>query len=177
MMTITATDEEMDFIRKILESPDDDAPRLVFADWLEEQGKDHAAEMLRKQVIYNKSILSKNSRFAAKWFPEDEPNLSSWEKGFNEIIQCSAEWWLQHAAEMLTFHPVRMVRLTTIPILSFGHHREGAYVSLRHNTGIICEFGVKIPFDQHKDNRTWVEQLLHANWPHIEFVFLSENGA
>jgi uncharacterized protein (TIGR02996 family) len=27
-----------DFLRAICESPDDDAPRLVFADWLDEHG-------------------------------------------------------------------------------------------------------------------------------------------
>ena len=36
------------FMRMIIESPDDDGPRLVYADWLEEQG-DARAELVRIQ--------------------------------------------------------------------------------------------------------------------------------
>lgn len=36
------------FIRAILEAPDDDAPRLVFADWLEDHGADHGADHERE---------------------------------------------------------------------------------------------------------------------------------
>src|SRR5205814_20730 len=34
-------------VRTILKSPDDDAPRLVFADWLDEHGQADAAELIR----------------------------------------------------------------------------------------------------------------------------------
>lgn len=37
------------FIRSIQESPDDDGPRLVYADWLEEQGDSDRAELIRVQ--------------------------------------------------------------------------------------------------------------------------------
>ncbi len=40
--------EEGDFIRAILAAPDDDTPRLVFADWLEERG-DPRGEFIRVQ--------------------------------------------------------------------------------------------------------------------------------
>jgi uncharacterized protein (TIGR02996 family) len=39
-----------DFVEFILAHPDDDAPRLVFADWLEEQGDSDRAEFIRVQV-------------------------------------------------------------------------------------------------------------------------------
>ncbi len=38
------------FLKAILENPDDDAPRLVFADWLEEHGDGPRAEFIRAQV-------------------------------------------------------------------------------------------------------------------------------
>jgi uncharacterized protein (TIGR02996 family) len=38
------------FLATILEHPDDDAPRLVFADWLEEQGATDRAEFIRVQM-------------------------------------------------------------------------------------------------------------------------------
>jgi uncharacterized protein (TIGR02996 family) len=47
-MLHTATDAA--FIRSILDAPDDDAPRLVYADWLDEQGEADRAEFIRLQV-------------------------------------------------------------------------------------------------------------------------------
>lgn len=41
--------DEAAFIRAICESPGDDAPRLVFADWLEERGQAERAEFIRSQ--------------------------------------------------------------------------------------------------------------------------------
>lgn len=38
------------FIRTILENPDDDGPRLVYADWLEEDGRAERAEFIRLQI-------------------------------------------------------------------------------------------------------------------------------
>ena len=38
------------FLQTILESPDDDAPRLVFADWLDEHGNGEQAEFIRVQI-------------------------------------------------------------------------------------------------------------------------------
>src|SRR5436190_4390863 len=34
----------------VCEAPDDDAPRLVFADWCEEHGEPHRAEFIRLQL-------------------------------------------------------------------------------------------------------------------------------
>jgi uncharacterized protein (TIGR02996 family) len=41
--------EEQAFVRAILDNPDDDTLRLIFADWLEEQG-DPQGEFIRIQV-------------------------------------------------------------------------------------------------------------------------------
>jgi uncharacterized protein (TIGR02996 family) len=37
------------FLQAILDVPDDDSPRLVYADWLEEQGQMDKAEFIRVQ--------------------------------------------------------------------------------------------------------------------------------
>lgn len=47
---MTATGEEAGFIRSICERPEDDTPRLVYADWLQERGEDDRAEFIRAQV-------------------------------------------------------------------------------------------------------------------------------
>src|SRR5215471_8366549 len=41
---------EQAFLADILEHPDDDAPRLVFADWLDENGDPERAEFIRLHV-------------------------------------------------------------------------------------------------------------------------------
>ena len=47
-MLDTATDTA--FLRTILADPDDDAPRLIYADWLDENGDSDRAEFIRLQV-------------------------------------------------------------------------------------------------------------------------------
>jgi uncharacterized protein (TIGR02996 family) len=43
-------DEMIPFLRAVAENPGDDAPRLVFADWLNENGHPERAEFIRTQV-------------------------------------------------------------------------------------------------------------------------------
>ena len=38
------------FLEDILAHPDDDTPRLIFADWLDEQGDSARAEFIRVQI-------------------------------------------------------------------------------------------------------------------------------
>src|SRR5690349_17980473 len=42
--------QEDAFLQAIIDSPDDDAPRLLFADWLEERGDVARAEFIRVQI-------------------------------------------------------------------------------------------------------------------------------
>jgi|GEM_PF-7105503 len=42
--------DEEDFLRVIISSPDEDTPRLVFADWLEETGDHDRAAFIRLQI-------------------------------------------------------------------------------------------------------------------------------
>src|SRR5262245_49711218 len=46
----TASGEREALYAAVCESPDDDAPRLVFADWLEEHGQEAWAALIRAQV-------------------------------------------------------------------------------------------------------------------------------
>ncbi|MBL8796638.1 MAG: TIGR02996 domain-containing protein [Planctomycetia bacterium] len=43
------TPDEAGFFRTILDHPDDDAPRLIYADWLEDRGESERAEFIRVQ--------------------------------------------------------------------------------------------------------------------------------
>jgi uncharacterized protein (TIGR02996 family) len=41
--------EHLGFLRAVIDAPDDDVPRLVYADWLDEQGEHERAEWIRVQ--------------------------------------------------------------------------------------------------------------------------------
>lgn len=47
---MTELDEREAFLRSIFDAPDDDTPRLVFADWLEERGEEIAARAIRLSI-------------------------------------------------------------------------------------------------------------------------------
>lgn len=42
--------QEEAFLQAILEFPDDDTPRLIYSDWLEEHGQEERAELIRVQI-------------------------------------------------------------------------------------------------------------------------------
>jgi uncharacterized protein (TIGR02996 family) len=50
LMTELNMSEREAFQRAICENPDDDTPRLVFADWLQEHGEEERAEFIRLQI-------------------------------------------------------------------------------------------------------------------------------
>lgn len=63
------------FIATILERPDKDGPRLVYADWLEEQGESHYAEFIRVGIqaivpthqTHPTEVLCEPGKFECDW--------------------------------------------------------------------------------------------------------------
>src|SRR5436305_105671 len=53
-----------DLFRAVLENPDDDAPRLVYADWLDEHGQPERAEFIRLQCA-----MARIPAETARWRP------------------------------------------------------------------------------------------------------------
>src|SRR5262245_14232132 len=50
--------QETAFLHSIVEDPDDDAPRLIFADWLDEHGRPDKAAFVRLEVEYSREPKS-----------------------------------------------------------------------------------------------------------------------
>ncbi len=50
------TAEERALLRAVCEAPDDDLPRLVYADWLEEHGRPVRAEFIRLQCAWARAL-------------------------------------------------------------------------------------------------------------------------
>jgi uncharacterized protein (TIGR02996 family) len=133
------------FLRAILAHPTDDGPRLVAADWWDEQGAAARAEFVRVQCElarlepaarkprgqrkYGKRIRALNRRelklYRGGWDAEVIPSAwvtaneiypaSVYRRGFVEEVICPAADFLAHADAILAACPLRRVRLTTWP--------------------------------------------------------------
>lgn len=142
--------------------PDEDTPRLVYADWLDEHGEGERAELIRVQcelarlhtcecapslfvqpgctvcgdvkALYRRRyhlLVNLCDQFRPSvphsWAVDLDGDLpddhfapgSSVSRGFTELVRCSAVDWLAHGDAILAEHPVREVRLTTLPQLTW----------------------------------------------------------
>ncbi|MBY0228736.1 MAG: TIGR02996 domain-containing protein [Gemmataceae bacterium] len=97
------------FLADIRENPEDDTPRLVFADWLADHGEEERGEFIRAQVRGEEARL-----------PEASPDLPgiSWgdhERGFVEQVTAeTAEAFLQNAEAILAAAPVFRLKLERV---------------------------------------------------------------
>ncbi|MFO0929962.1 MAG: TIGR02996 domain-containing protein [Gemmataceae bacterium] len=120
------------FLASIVEHPDDDAPRLIFADWLDDHGNADRAEFIRVQVESARvppssargvTLLRREAELRQRG--EDEwrtrlPQLDgvSWEgfsRGFVEAVFVeTVEQFLQHADALFAAAPLRSVQIGTL---------------------------------------------------------------
>ena len=132
------------FIEAIRQNLDDDAPRLIYADWLEERGENERAEFIRVQCELARIAgcscdtvrglpkygwclecsLKDRERELLLAMPNEQHTMNRpssgtwtwiWHRGFIDSITCTAADWLHHGDAILAEHPVREVRLTTWP--------------------------------------------------------------
>jgi uncharacterized protein (TIGR02996 family) len=120
-----ASSPEDAFLQTILEHPDDDIPRLVFADWLEEHGNPRGAfirlqcerakltphDPAWKTLLAQEAALLK--QFETEW---SKPMLRlvdaiHYRRGFIEHVSVSATKLLKNAERLFRLAPVCSVRL------------------------------------------------------------------
>jgi uncharacterized protein (TIGR02996 family) len=117
--------DEEEFLQAIIAEPDDDGPRLVFADWLEERG-DPRAEFIRVQCelasrpardgrrpgweAREKALLAQHGK---AWLGPLAGLVTAWEfrRGFVEQITISATNLLEHVSLIFGCAPLRRLRL------------------------------------------------------------------
>jgi uncharacterized protein (TIGR02996 family) len=117
--------QEDAFIADVIDHPDDEAPRLIFADWLEDHGQSERAEFIRTQIdshrldVYDprqielaareKALLK---RFTSKWMPGLKSHLSDWtfRRGLLDEVVVRVEMLLRHA-DKLAAHPIQTLYL------------------------------------------------------------------
>ncbi len=113
------------FLDAIHAAPDDDTPRLIYADWLDENGDPDRAEFIRLQIdsarlpegdprgvdldVRAEEILAARE---TEWLGEWSERLVHWsfQRGFLDAITIEAEPFLTRGDELFQRFPVRKVR-------------------------------------------------------------------
>jgi uncharacterized protein (TIGR02996 family) len=126
---------EADFLRGILDDPDSDTPRLVFTDWLEEQGDDLRANFIRTQIElshipYNaagwKEVFDRQHALRLRYEPRWRKQLPPWtaylrlqlRRGFGGHASTTIPNFLKHSKKLFQLEPIQHVRLE---IHDFSH--------------------------------------------------------
>src|SRR5262245_19590058 len=136
-------------LRAILATPDDDAPRLVYADWLDEQGESDRAAFIRAQVELarlpadepsrtglvqiERTLLGANRDAWSKWLPV-WVSAHEFCRGFVEWIQCQAADFIAHADAVRSRTPIHGVRLDGKQRIAVALFRSRALEGLRSLT-------------------------------------------
>jgi uncharacterized protein (TIGR02996 family) len=117
------------FLQDILAHPEDDAPRLIFADWLEEQGDAESvarAEFIRVQCALAAAQLPEEKRgdlvrreqqildeWTEQWVRPIRRLVRSWSfhRGFIDEASMLAHIFLKHAGRLFRRTPIQHLRL------------------------------------------------------------------
>jgi uncharacterized protein (TIGR02996 family) len=116
------------FLQAIIDHPDDDAPRLVYADWLEEHGDADRAEFIRVQCRLaardgepdglaqlrerERQLLANELRWTAPL--HGLVQRARFVRGFAERVTLTAEQFLAHADALFRLTPVRHLILIDV---------------------------------------------------------------
>jgi uncharacterized protein (TIGR02996 family) len=103
------------FRLSILDRPDDDGPRLVYADWLEDEGESDRAELIRLQCGAGDPGRERDliARFGASWAGPvvRQAYGYTFRRGFVEEITVEAAMFLDLGERLFDAAPIRLVRL------------------------------------------------------------------
>jgi len=120
--------QEAVFLERICADPEDDGPRLVFADWLDERN-DPRGEFIRVQVALARTAADDPrardlrdreatllARYQAPW-SDRLRGMAPWtefRRGFIETVNVEARVFLRRAGELFRLAPVRHVRFLDV---------------------------------------------------------------
>jgi uncharacterized protein (TIGR02996 family) len=117
--------DERAFFERIRDEPADDGPRLIYADWLEENGQPDRAEFVRLQVAVDRLadddprraelrerervLLEANEK---RWAADLAPLVTGWEfrRGVIDSVSVDTNQFLATGAAIFELAPVRKVR-------------------------------------------------------------------
>jgi uncharacterized protein (TIGR02996 family) len=126
------TDLREALLQAVLAEPEEEAPRLIYADWLEEQGRPEdadRAEFIRVQIelahateqtARTKQLLKREKELwnahKAQWLAHLPPHLRNkrglrFHRGFLEELSLPPASWAKHGARLFGQNPLFRVRL------------------------------------------------------------------
>lgn len=114
------------FLAAIIANPDDDLPRLVFADWLDEHDDLLRAEFIRGQCALAtgstdtelaKRLVSIEAANRRRWSLPGVPGRQEFRRGFVEYLHMSASDFLTHAVQLERAAPIVDLRLIVANML------------------------------------------------------------
>jgi uncharacterized protein (TIGR02996 family) len=153
--------------RAILDDPDDDAPRLVWADWLEEHGDPDRAEFIRLQCEWT-HLVPGHPRYAglmAAWQAPEGRHRDRWTAGLGEFARFCGFWrGLPDWFEVDTGNAVERLESIRrhVPAQCVGLHLSGFREALRHWPGLETIRYLAVwedspdPYYPHSSLRGWV---------------------
>ena len=124
-------------IAAVCATPDDDLPRLVYADWCDENGDGDRAEFIRLQVERARGRPTEAAAIrehvlldthAARWLaPLRQPggplftqrSHGQFRRGFVEVVWMPARWFLEHAERLFAAAPVVELRVVFDDVFEF----------------------------------------------------------
>ncbi len=116
-------------LRAVLADPDDDAPRLIYADWLDENGECERAELIRLQIalahtheaapsypLWRRREGELLAAHAAPWAGglTGIAQRCTFRRGFVEEVEVAAPVFLRHGERLFEGAPVRTVALVRV---------------------------------------------------------------
>src|SRR5688572_20324331 len=116
-------------LQEILDAPEDDAPRLVSADWLEEHGESDRAELIRVQCELARldegdprvlGLRRREHELLVAHHAEWKQEVAAWaqgctafRRGFVGQVECSISDFLRNGSGLLKRAPVEAATLRT----------------------------------------------------------------
>lgn len=123
------SDDERAFFDRIRDEPDDDGPRLMYADWLDENGQPERAEFIRLQCALARlpdedprrpAIRERDRELSeanvATWSASIKPFVDDWvfHRGVIDSVSVDAAKFLRSAEAIFATAPIRKVRLLNV---------------------------------------------------------------
>ena len=122
--------EEAALLGTVIDHPEDDAPRLVYADWCQEDGQEARAEFIRLQVrlaamspadherleveARTATLLRKHEAEWCESFPKWAQSSAIHRRGFVEILNLTGNDFVGKARSMFRKAPVVAARLRQV---------------------------------------------------------------
>lgn len=106
------------FIEDIVKNPEDDTPRLIYADWCQDHGLEARGEFIYRQISTGEvRVFPADSQDAGLgWWPLDDSGQVIFKRGFATCFVVNSQTWEKHGKSLVQRNPVEGVILSDIRV-------------------------------------------------------------